>query len=540
VRGHGLHRPATTNVTEAHRDRTPVDAVLLALVPGALALTACFGWGTLLNLAWAWLGAGAAASALQLTRGGALSDALTSRRSLLGAALLALALPPALPWWLVCAGAVFAAGIARPLQSDALRLNPAMTTYAALLLLFPHEMSRWPAPAGLAEAQTSLFSPSLALRASFGLLPGAALDAMTMATPLDLLRVDHTHTIGELRRLYPQIGDWGGIGWNQVNAAFLAGGLWLAWRRVIAWQLPAALLGTLALLAALFNDGGSSASGGSPWLHLFAGGTMLGAFFIATDPRSSAHSTLGRLGCGVLIGVLVFGMRYRGDWPDAMALAVLLAGLAAPLLDRLVIAGEARPRTAATPATRARLALALLLGAGLLSLDWLGLRDPPRSSALPLREVLGDVAYDNRPAEDRVAVQDLALLGLTAPRDAYRARADGRISAVVLPVIAADGYGGPIELLVGIRADGRLCGVRVTRHAETPGYGDEIAGEGWISAFDNRALADPAAWRLRRNGGDFDQFTGATITPRAVVAAVHRGLQYFDAHRDRLLQDARR
>jgi RnfABCDGE-type electron transport complex G subunit len=430
--------------------------------------------------------------------------------------------------------------MARPLAAMGLRLNPAMAAYATLLLLFPQAMSRWCAPADLAGAQSSLAAALHALAASLGLLDATALDAMTMATPLDLLRLDDTHTLAELRRLHPQLDGWGGHGWSAANAGFLAGGLWLVWRRVIAWHAPAAFLATLALLAALFHDGGSSASGGPPLLHLFAGGTMLAAFFILTDPVSAARTTTARLACGALTGTLVFTMRLRGDYADGIAFAVLLTGLAAPLFEWPAPVRASLARLQPLPAAPARAVIAVLLGAALLSLDWLGLRGAPPAGDLPLGEVLSGIAYDNRPAEDRVAVQDLALLGLTTPRDAFRARQRGEIVAVALPVIAADGYGGPIELLLGIRSDGRLNTVRVLRHAETPGYGDAIETRkgDWIRGFDGRSLDPPTRWSLRRDGGDFDQFTGATTTPRAVVGAVHRGLQYFAAHRAQLLQDA--
>ena len=518
---------------------SPVEQALLALVPGALALTACFGWGTLLNLAWAWLGASAAGALLRRLRGGTARAALADRGLWLGAALLALSLPPQLPWWMPCGGAALAAGVLRPLQGTGLRLNPAMAAYVLLLLAFPLAMSRWSAPVEFAATAASLAAPLQALRASLGLLDGASLDAMSMATPLDVLRLDDTHTLAELGRLHPQFRY---SAWTWVNVAFLAGGICLAWRRVVPWQLPAALLATLALLAALWHDGGSSASGGSPALHLFAGGTMLGAFFVATDPASCPRSAAARIAYGVLLGALVFAMRWRGHYADGIAIAVLVAGLTVPLLERRVPGGRAPGTTPPHPGrpARWRAPLAALLAAALLWLGWSGPRSEQDAGALPLAELLAATRYDNRPAEDRVAVQDLALLGLTAPRDAYRARRDGKVVAVALPLIAADGYAGAIELMIGIRADGHLTGVRVTRHAETRGYGDALADAAWLGDFAGRAPGDGTRWALRRDGGEFDQFSGATTTPRAVVAAVHRGLRYFEAHRADLLLETGR
>jgi len=132
------------------------------------------------------------------------------------------------------------------------------------------------------------------------------------------------------------------------------------------------------------------------------------------------------------------------------------------------------------------------------------------------------------------------LLGLKRPGLAYVARDKGEATAVVLEAAAPDGYAGEIRLLVGIHVDGRIAGVRVTAHRETPGLGDyiEIAKNRWITQFDGHGLADtPAAqWKVRKDGGGFDYMAGATITPRAVVKATHKVLQYFAAHRDELLQ----
>jgi electron transport complex protein RnfG len=123
----------------------------------------------------------------------------------------------------------------------------------------------------------------------------------------------------------------------------------------------------------------------------------------------------------------------------------------------------------------------------------------------------------------------------------YTGRRDGRPVAVVLsPVIAPDGYNGPIRLIVGVHADGRLAGVRVLQHKETPGLGDKVDARksDWISGFSGRSIADPPAqrWKVKKDGGEFDQFTGATITTRAVVAAVKRALEWVVANRTRLFE----
>ncbi|WPC06367.1 electron transport complex subunit RsxG [Pseudomonas benzenivorans] len=155
-----------------------------------------------------------------------------------------------------------------------------------------------------------------------------------------------------------------------------------------------------------------------------------------------------------------------------------------------------------------------------------------------LAEILPQGSYDNQLLDSSVAVHDPELLGSKGPRPAYVATKDGQPSAVILRATAPDGYSGAIELLVGIRADGRLAGVRVLGHKETPGLGDkvELSKSPWILGFDGKSLSDPdeAGWAVRKDRGQFDQFAGATITPRAVVKAVHLTLQYFDAHKQEL------
>jgi electron transport complex protein RnfG len=156
--------------------------------------------------------------------------------------------------------------------------------------------------------------------------------------------------------------------------------------------------------------------------------------------------------------------------------------------------------------------------------------------------VLGGTPFDNDPLQDVVELRDLELFGTASPVPVHRVRLQGRPVAVIMAAVAPDGYSGPIELLVGIAPDGTLLGVRVTRHRETPGLGDfiERRKSDWIERFAGRSLQSPPRerWQVRRDGGDFDQFTGATVTPRAVVTAVARTLAAFERHREALLAPA--
>lgn len=153
-----------------------------------------------------------------------------------------------------------------------------------------------------------------------------------------------------------------------------------------------------------------------------------------------------------------------------------------------------------------------------------------------LHALLPPERFDNDIAADRLGLAPSELLGTESPSTAYRARLDGEPVAAVLNSIAPDGYSGRIHLLVGIYVDGTLAGVRVVKHAETPGLGDgiEIGKSPWIRSFDGKSLSNPDArgWRVRRDGGEFDQLTGATITPRAIVAAVRNTLLYYRDNAD--------
>ena len=291
-------------------------------------LTLFFGFGTLINVAWACLVGIAFESLALFLRGRSLTFYLKDCSALVTCVLLGIALPPYAPWWLIAVGVAAAILMAKQLYGGLgyNPFNPAMVGYVVLLISFPVQMTAWAPPRGLADV------PNLwqALQACF--LP-AQFDGVTMATPLDILRQNQGLLMEDLWAQTPQFGRWAGIGWEWVNLAFLAGGLWLLYRRIFTWHAPVAMLASLTLMSALFYAGGSSSSGGSPLFHLLSGATMFGAFFIITDPVSSAVSVRGRLVFGALIGVLVYLIRVWGNYPDAVAFAVLIANFAAPFID---------------------------------------------------------------------------------------------------------------------------------------------------------------------------------------------------------------
>lgn len=155
-----------------------------------------------------------------------------------------------------------------------------------------------------------------------------------------------------------------------------------------------------------------------------------------------------------------------------------------------------------------------------------------------LNQVMPARLYDNNLVESRITLPPNPLLGSSQPASAWIARRQGRVVGAVLSFAAPDGYGGPIGLLMGVDTNGRVLGVRVTESHETPGLGDYIekSHSDWIDQLTGKALASPAraGWQVQKDGGIFTYVTGATITPRAVVAAVHHALQYVAQHRREL------
>jgi len=326
-------------VSSPHGPRTSrVDWIMLqvlaALVPGIIAMTWYFGWGLLINIGLAVLFALAAEGAVLRARGRPVIPTLKDYSAVVTAVLFAIAVPPTLPWWLSLIGMVFAIVLVKQLYGGLgyNPFNPAMAAYVLLLISYPVEMTNWVAPKMLAEHPLSLFE-SLQLTL-FGHLPqGLDWDVISSATPLDQMRTLRARDlmIDEIRQS-PLWGDFGGRGWEWVGNWFLLGGLYLLWRRVISWHIPVSLLASILALSGLLWLFDPQAYP-FPAFHLFSGGTILGAFFIATDPVSACTTRKGQLIFGALIGALVFVIRTWGGYPDAVAFAVLLLNIAAPTID---------------------------------------------------------------------------------------------------------------------------------------------------------------------------------------------------------------
>lgn len=313
--------------------------VLMATVPGLVALTLYFGIGSIINVILACFFGLAFESMALAVRKRPIAFYLKDFSAIVTAVLLALALPPYAPWWLIAVGMFFSIIVAKHLYGGLgfNPFNPAMVGYVVLLISFPLEMTMWAAPAEVIGEAGSLPSIGDALNKVFlGVeFVSGSLDGYTAATPLDVLRQNNSLLLTDLYETNPAFSDakWAGTGWEWINLMFLAGGAYLLYRRVFTWHAPVSMLVSLGLLAAIFYDGGSSASHGSPLFHWLTGATMLGAFFIVTDPVTSAVSIRGRIIYGALIGLVIFVIRSWGNYPDGMAFAVLLMNFAAPFID---------------------------------------------------------------------------------------------------------------------------------------------------------------------------------------------------------------
>ncbi|MGX5218428.1 electron transport complex subunit RsxD [Pseudomonas segetis] len=327
-----LPRITSPHAKGSNRTQRVMLQVLLATVPGIIALTWLFGFGTLINLIWASACALGFEALILALRKRPVGFFLKDYSALVTAVLLALALPPYAPWWLTLVATGFAISFGKQLYGGLGQnpFNPAMVGYVVVLVSFPVEMTSWPAP--------HMVGPLDAVQHIFGLasLP----DGWAQATALDALKINKSLTIDELWMQNPAFGRFGGAGAEVVNLAFLLGGIYLLRKRLFTWHAPIGMLAALAIMSLLFWNGSGSDSHGSPLFHLLSGATMLGAFFIVTDPVSGATSNLGRLLFGIGVGVLVYVIRAWGGYPDGVAFGVLLMNLAAPTIDYYT-----RPRT---------------------------------------------------------------------------------------------------------------------------------------------------------------------------------------------------
>lgn len=285
--------------------------VCAALLPAYVVAFVFWGVGVLGNLCIAagfgLLVEGGCLLAAGKTRG-QISHTLTDGSTIVTAALVALALPPGVGAYLLLIAMLTAIGLAKHLYGGLGNnpFNPAMTGYAVVLVSFPAEVARWP----------------------------TTVDGTTGATALDSFFHRGGQTVADVWVLDAGFGSFGGAGFEWVNVAVLVGGCALVLAKIVQWRMPLAVLTGLGVCAALGYDAGSSGSLGSPLMHWFSGGTMLAAFFIATDPVTHPTDAKDQWLFGLFVGVTIWIFRAYASYPDGIAFAVLLANCLSPLLDK--------------------------------------------------------------------------------------------------------------------------------------------------------------------------------------------------------------
>ena len=330
------------NIHNSSSMRKMMQQVLLASVPGLIAMVYFFGWGSIINILIASITALVTEALILKVRHKNWRQDLKDSSALVTALLLGIALPPLVPWWITVIGVVFAIAFAKQLYGGLgfNPFNPAMTGYVLLLISFPVQMTSW-SPASTLWDNSLSFADTFLLIFNGHTSLGISLeqlingyDGYSSATPLGTMKTELSQGLmtSEVLASSSIFSGFAGVGWQYVNLGFLAGGIYLIAIRTIAWQLSAAMLLGLGLMAFVFSTFAGD-SYPSALLHLFSGGTMLGAFFIATDPVTASTTVKGRWIFGIGVGVLTWIIRTWGGYPDAIAFAILLMNMAAPTID---------------------------------------------------------------------------------------------------------------------------------------------------------------------------------------------------------------
>lgn len=317
--------------------------VCLALVPGLLFYVWFFGPAIIIQCLLA-MGFALALEYLMLKlRKRSVDLFLRDGSAVVTGLLFALTISPFTPWWINLSGIAFAIIFAKHLYGGLgyNPFNPAMAGYVFVLLCFPAQMNAWPTAPGTGENSVAL---SNYLTMIFS--PGqSAIDAFSGATALNHMKsqLGLMSMLSEIRA-DPVFGHLAGAGWEWISVGFMLGGIALLIMGVIKWQIPVAVLAGMTGASMIFNVYDSDVYA-SALFHLYGGGTMLCAFFIATDPVTASTTPRGRLLYGCLIGILAYSIRSWGAYPDGIAFAVLIANASVPLIDhytRPCVVGEMR------------------------------------------------------------------------------------------------------------------------------------------------------------------------------------------------------
>lgn len=308
--------------------------VLIGLLPGIIVYAWLFGGGIIITLTLATATALVTEALMLKLRKRSIQPFLSDYSAIITAWLLALAIPPLAPWWLIVVGTAFAIIVAKQLYGGLgyNPFNPAMVGYAVLLISFPVIMTKWPAALSLAQTKLS-FMDQFHYIFSATLPSNVNIDAVTSATPLDYLKTQLklNQSMTDIQSA-PIFGIVGSKGVEMIVLAYLAGGLFLLQQRIITWHLPIAFLGAIAAIAGLFWIIDSTQFA-SPMFHLFSGASMLGAFFILTDPISGPTTQKGKLYFAAGAGIITYLVRVYGGYPDGVAFAVIFMNICVPLID---------------------------------------------------------------------------------------------------------------------------------------------------------------------------------------------------------------
>lgn len=306
--------------------------LLVALIPAVIVIVYFFGPSVLITMTLSIVVALLAEALMLKLRNRSLKLFLTDGSAVVTAVLFAIAIPPLAPWWLTVIGILFAIIFAKHLYGGLgyNPFNPAMAAYVLLLISFPLEMTTWLPVASLSEHPLDFSS---AFQFIFNGQLASSIDTVSGATPLDAMKTQiGLHQLPAYILQQPMFGLWGGKGWEWINVWLMLGGVFLIYRRVISWHIPVAMLaglGTISLITWFLAPETTA----SPLFHLVSGGTMLGAFFIATDPITAATTIKGKLVFGAGVGLLTYIIRIWGGYPDGVAFAVLIMNMLVPLID---------------------------------------------------------------------------------------------------------------------------------------------------------------------------------------------------------------
>lgn len=315
---------------------------LFALVPAIATQCYLFGWGVLFQLLVAMLTALISEALILKLRGFVIAPSLKDSSALLTAALIAVAVPPLLPWWMTAVAVAFSIIIAKQLYGGLGQnlFNPAMIGYVFLLVSFPASMTNWQPP--IAHSQHILTVEDTARVIFQGKTTSQQsvfevnklIDGTTMATPLDRLKTELKQGTSVPEIIQKDNFKAGSIdGWRWINLSFIVSGFILLITRVITWQASFAMIFSLGLCSLIANTIAPGHFAG-PEIELLSGATMLGAFFIVTDPVTSSTTYKGRFIFGALVGLLVFIIRHFGGYPDGVAFSVILTNILVPFIDK--------------------------------------------------------------------------------------------------------------------------------------------------------------------------------------------------------------